>query len=187
MHNNKRQRALTLALALAAGSFGGVSAAASAEASLPAPQHIAIDMSPASTNADADARVLAARRYAAFWNTGDPRFARQALSPTFVDRTLPAGRAQGVNGPLQASEGFRKAVPDLSAEVQDMTVAGDRVAVHLRFRGHFTGVFGQLQGKGQAVDFQAHDLYRIQDGRIAENWHLEDNLTLMQQLGAIPQ
>ncbi|MFJ9453299.1 ester cyclase [Herbaspirillum sp. NPDC101397] len=183
MHNRKWQSALTLALA--AGGFGGISSDATAEASLPAPQHVAIDTSPAST--DTDARVLAARRYAAFWNTGDAQFARQALSPAFVDRTLPAGRPQGVNGPLQASEGFRKAVPDLSAEVQDMTVAGDRVAVHLRFRGHFTGVFGQLQGKGQAIDFQAHDLYRIQDGRIAENWHLEDNLTLMQQLGAIPQ
>ncbi|AKZ62154.1 ester cyclase [Herbaspirillum hiltneri N3] len=187
MHNKNWQRALTLALAAAG--YGGVSAGASAgasvELSLPAPQHIAIDTAPA--RADTDVRVLAARRYAAFWNTGDAQFARQALSPSFIDRTLPAGRPQGVDGPLQASEGFRKAVPDLNAEVQDMTVAGDRVAVHLRFRGHFTGVFGQLQGKGQAVDFQAHDLYRIQDGRIAENWHLEDNLTLMQQLGAIPQ
>jgi len=181
MHNKKWQSALALAVA----GFGSISAGASAEASLPAPHHIAIDTAPAKI--DADPRMLAARRYAAFWNTGDAQFARQALSPVFVDRTLPAGRPQGVDGPLQASEGFRKAVPDLSAEVQDMTVAGDRVAVHLRFRGHFTGVFGQLQGKGQAIDFQAHDLYRIQDGRIAENWHLEDNLSLMQQLGVLPQ
>ena len=163
MHNKKWQSALALAVA----GFGSISAGASAEASLPAPHHIAIDTAPAKI--DADPRVLAARRYAAFWNTGDAQFARQALSPVFVDRTLTAGRPQGVDGPLQASEGFRKAVPDLSAEVQDMTVAGDRVAVHLRFRGHFTGVFGQLQGKGQAIDFQAPDLYRIQDGRIAEN------------------
>jgi predicted ester cyclase len=159
--------------------------AEAAENKLPMPQHLAIDL-PAAEIAT-DARVLAARRYAAFWNTGDAQLAQQALSPSFIDRTLPAGRPQGVDGPLQASAGFRKAVPDLSAEVQDMTVAGDRVAVHLRFRGHFTGVFGALQGKGQAIDFQAHDLYRIQDGKIAENWHLEDNLTLMQQLGVIQQ
>ena len=32
---------------------------------------------------------------------------------------------------------------------------------------------------------QAFDLYRVKDGRIVENWHLEDNLTLLKQLGAI--
>ena len=31
----------------------------------------------------------------------------------------------------------------------------------------------------------ATDIYRISDGRIAENWHIEDNLTLQQQLGLI--
>jgi hypothetical protein len=28
-------------------------------------------------------------------------------------------------------------------------------------------------------------IYRIADGRVAENWHVEDNLTLQQQLGNI--
>ena len=64
-----------------------------------------------------------------------------------------------------------------------MVVAGDRVAVHLRLKGHFTGRFGDVVGKGQVIDFQAFDLYRIHGGQIAENWHLEDNLGLMQQMG----
>ncbi len=66
-----------------------------------------------------------------------------------------------------------------------MIVAGDRVVTHLRFRGHFTGQFGQTQGRGQTINFIATDIYRIAGGRIAENWHLEDNLTLQQQLGLI--
>ena len=68
-----------------------------------------------------------------------------------------------------------------------MIAAGDRVVTHLRFRGHFTGRFGQIQGHGhgQTINFIATDIYRISDGRIAENWHIEDNLTLQQQLGLI--
>lgn len=132
-----------------------------------------------------DLTAQAARRYAAFWNTGDPALARLALAPDFMDRTLPAGREQGVNGPLQASKGFRAAVPDLKAEITDMLVDGDRIAVHLHFTGHFTGVFGAAQGQGQTIDFRAFDLYRVADGRIAENWHLEDNLTLLQQMGVV--
>jgi predicted ester cyclase len=39
------------------------------------------------------------------------------------------------------------------------------------------------QGQGQQVDFIATDIYRIVDGRIADNWHIEDNLALLRQLG----
>ena len=88
---------------------------------------------------------------------------------------------------MQASRGFRGAVPDLKAEMDDVLVAGDRVTVHLHFTGHFTGQFGKVQGKGQVIDFQAFDQYRVADGRIAENWHLEDNLTLLQQMGIVQQ
>lgn len=146
---------------------------------LPQPLHVSVAP-------DADASVLlAARRYAAFWNSGDEHFADIVLAPDFVDRTLPPGRPQGPAGPRAASAGFRAAVPDLSASMDDVVIAGDRAAVHLHFRGHFTGRMGQVTGRGQAVDFQAFDLYRVAQGRIVENWHLEDNLVLQQQLGLL--
>ena len=133
--------------------------------------------------AQRDAEVLAARRYATFWHTGDERYARAALAPDFTDRTLPPGRAQGVPGPLAASRFVRTAIPDLQADLLQLIVAGDRVTVHYRFHGHFTGQWARKQGQGQAVDFIATDIYRIADGKIADNWHIEDNLTLMRQLG----
>ena len=136
--------------------------------------------------AHADPVTDVARTYAAFWNTGDPALAQKALAPDFIDRTLPAGREQGVNGPLQASKGFRTAVPDLKAEATHIVPNGDMVSVRLHFTGHFTGKFGEVQGQGQAIDFQAFDLYHVVNGRIAENWHLEDNLTLLQQMGIMP-
>ena len=168
---------------LAAGLAGALGAHATSGVELPVPHHLAVDT--ASASAQNDAVVHAARRYAAFWNTGDEAYAKLALSPSFIDRTLPDGRPQGPDGPLQASKGFRAAVPDLHADIDDLVVAGDRASVHLHFHGHFTGQFQNLKGNGQTVDFQAFDLYRVKDGRIVENWHLEDNLTLLKQLGAI--
>jgi len=126
-----------------------------------------------------------ARRYATFWNTGDEALAREALADNFIDKTPPEGRKQGPEGALLASRAFRTAVPDLSCEVEQMIVAGDRVVSHLHFRGHFTGTFGKLKGKGQQVDFIATDIYQIRNNKIIANWHLEDNLTLMKQLGAL--
>ncbi|MBR7635882.1 ester cyclase [Janthinobacterium lividum] len=150
---------------------------------LPMPAHL-------SGAAATDKVVLAARRYAAFWQSGDPALARLALADDFTDRTLPAGRAQGLAGPLQASDVFHAAVPDLQVTIEEMLVAGDRVTLRLHFTGRFTGVFptpqGPLQGQGQAIDFHAFDLYQVNaQGRISDNWHLEDNLTLLRQLGVL--
>ncbi|MGF6768776.1 putative ester cyclase [Paraburkholderia sp. GAS199] len=175
------RHALLAAGLVLGGAIAAHAASASDTASLPVPHHMAVD----SASPTSAAIVQTARRYAAFWNTGDEADARLALSPDFVDRTLPDGRPQGPTGPLQASKGFRAAVPDLHAEIDDLVVSGDRASVHLHFHGHFTGKFQNLRGNGQTVDFQAFDLYRVQNGRIVENWHLEDNLTLLRQLGAI--
>ncbi|GGC61896.1 ester cyclase [Undibacterium terreum] len=177
--------ALAISTAAATLALSGLPAhaAESGDSSLPQPLHLSVS----AASEDSASIILAARRYAAFWNSGEAQYAQQALAADFKDRTLPAGRPQGVAGPLQASAGFRAAVPDLTATMEDVVVAGDRVSVHLHFKGHFTGQFGQTRGQGQVIDFQAFDLYRVADGKIAENWHLEDNLTLLKQMGVIAQ
>ena len=160
------------------------SPSAFAESALLQPQTLIVDQS--LPKVQRDAMELAARRYGSFWNTGEEAFAKAALSEQFIDKTPPEGRVQGPTGPLLASKFFRAAVPDLSCEIEQMIIAGDRVVVHLHFRGHFTGPFKALKGQGQRVDFQATDIYQINNGRIAANWHIEDNISLMQQLQAQP-
>jgi predicted ester cyclase len=178
------KRAACVALAFLAVSAGlPASGEAIPEGDLPQPRLVIIDKS--MTAEQAQKAIHAARLFYAFWNTGDPRFARLALAADFTDRTLPQGRPQGVGGPLFASSNFRRAVPDLRCGIEQLIVAGDRVVAHLHFSGHFTGGFGQKQGAGQTVDFIATDILRVQDGRISENWHIEDNLTLMQQFGIV--
>jgi predicted ester cyclase len=130
-----------------------------------------------------DATVKAARAFYAFWNTGDEAALKRAIAPTFTDHTLPPGRPQGPEGPAFASRQFRAAVPDLAVVVEKMIVAGDYVTVHMKFTGHFTGKFGQTQGQGQPIAFIATDLLKARNGRITDNWHIEDNLTLLQQMG----
>jgi predicted ester cyclase len=121
-----------------------------------------------------------------FWVNGSAKLLEQAVSPSFFDHTLPAGRPQGPAGPAAASKAFLAAVPDLRVAVVQRLVVGDRVVSHLRFTGHFTGMFGDTTGKKQSVDFIATDILKISDGRITDNWHLEDNLTFLQQLGVVP-
>jgi predicted ester cyclase len=157
-------------------------AVASAEENLPSPRSIIL-----TTGQEEAAQpvILAARRYTAFWNTGEASYAKAALARNFVDRTLPPGRPQGLDGVLEASKNFRAAIPDLRVEIEELLIVKDRAVVRYIFTGHFTGSFKDLKGDGREISFRATDIYRVQNGQISDNWHLEDNLSLMLQLGAI--
>jgi predicted ester cyclase len=182
---NLRKNSLLTPVVLAAATVCGVFVqnAIAAEPALIVPNILVAD--PGLTTEQVRLQTLAARQYATFWSSGESELARQALAPDFKDRALPPGRAQGLAGPLAASVTFHAAVPDLQCSIQQMIVSGDRVVSHLRFTGHFTGTFNGVKGQGQTVSFIATDIYRIDKGRIAENWHLEDNLAFLQQIGVI--
>jgi len=94
-------------------------AVASAEETLPTPRSIILA---AGQEEASRPLILAARRYAAFWNTGEASFAEAALAGNFADRTLPSGRLQGIKGVLEASKNFRAAIPDLRAEIEELLV-----------------------------------------------------------------
>jgi predicted ester cyclase len=133
-----------------------------------------------------EALITTARGFYVFWNSGDAETLAAVVSPHFTDHTLPPGRPQGPGGPLYAIQHFKEAVPDLHCEVTQQIIAGDRVVSHLRFTGHFSGSLGTRHGSGQVVDFIATDILRIDDrNQIADNWHIEDNLTFLQQIGAV--
>ena len=170
--------------AIAALIFAGLSGnAISAQGERVQPKQLIVDKSLPLVQLKTNEPV--AREYATFWNTGNETLARDALAANFVDKTPPEGRKQGPEGAILASRAFRTAVPDLRCDVEQMIISGDRVVSHLHFYGTFTGTFGRLKGKGQKIDFIATDIYEIRDGKIAANWHIEDNLTLMKQLGAL--
>jgi len=134
-------------------------------------------------DAQREATLKAIRAFYEFWNTGEEALLKEAIADSFTDHTLPPGRPQGPEGPAFASRHFRAAVPDLKVVVEKVIVAGDYVTVHMNFSGHFTGTFGQIAGKGQPIAFIATDLVRVGNGHVTDNWHIEDNLTLLQQMG----
>src|SRR6202171_5553659 len=127
-------------------------------------------------DAQREATMKAVRAFYDFWNTGDENQLKEAIASNFTDHTLPPGRPQGPEGPAFASRRFRAAVPDLNVTIEKMIVGGDYVTVHMTFTGHFTGTFGHTRGNGQSIHFIATDLIRLANGRITDNWHIEDNL-----------
>jgi predicted ester cyclase len=149
---------------------------------VPALLHVA----PGTDSGQAERVVHTAQLLYTFWNTGDASYLDQSITPSFRDNTLPIGRPQGPDGPRIASATFRTAVPDLSCRLVDLYITGDAFTARLVFQGHFTGTYNGIQGHGQNIDFNAIDIQHTgADTRITEDWHLEDNLTFLQQAGLV--
>jgi steroid delta-isomerase-like uncharacterized protein len=92
----------------------------------------------------------------------------------------------------QGSEGFRQffeswfeASPDFKHEVKQIAVAGDRVWVYGTYSGTHSGDWLGLPATGKAYSFDAVDIFRVNDGKLAEHWDVMDTHSLFRQLGAI--
>lgn len=173
------------ALSLLALGTQRAAAQATGLAPLPLTAPKAITRGAALTEAQAAQLLRATRLFYSFWNTGDMRYAEAATAPDFRDNTLPPGRPQGRAGLKAASQGFLKAVPDLKCSVEEVVLTPEKVVTRLLFTGHNTGPFGKHPASGKAVRFIAIDILHIRGGKIVEDWHLEDNLTFQQQIGAV--
>jgi predicted ester cyclase len=115
-------------------------------------------------------------------STGDTTLVDQALAPDW--EAIPAMRTGG--GPAgwkAAITHLRGVFTDLTVTIEDIVVAGDRVAVRTVTRGVHTGELLGVPGTGRPVEFRAADFHRLAGGRIATTWHLEDYFGLAAQLG----
>jgi steroid delta-isomerase-like uncharacterized protein len=77
---------------------------------------------------------------------------------------------------------FRRAFPDLHAEIEDIFASGDRVAVRLRMRGTHEGEYLGIPATGRRVSYVSHEFYRVENGLIAEEWICSDTASLFRQI-----
>jgi predicted ester cyclase len=80
------------------------------------------------------------------------------------------------------------AFPDVRMNVEDIIESGDATWARIRITGTNEGEFMGMPATGKSVDFQAVDIVRFNDdGTAAEHWGVTDTMTMMQQLGVVPE
>ena len=68
----------------------------------------------------------------------------------------------------------------------EMVAEADKVMIQARMVATHTGDLMGMLATGKKVDIAVALIYWIADGKIVRHWMLADSLTLMQQLGMIP-
>lgn len=141
---------------------------------------------PANTDASR-ANIALMRNAFAAMNRGDLDACVGLLTPDFIINLAGAPHAQsGPRAWRRNAEMLLSAFPDIQFDVEDMFAADDRVAMRLRLKGTHSGEFLGNPATGNKIEYESNELYRIADGKIAEEWICSDMLTLMSQIGAIP-
>ncbi len=83
---------------------------------------------------------------------------------------------------LEGAAMFRRAFPDLNADIEDIFGSEDRVAVRVRMRGTHAGEYLGIPATGRQVSYVSHEFYRIENGLIAEEWICSDTAGLFRQI-----
>jgi len=93
------------------------------------------------------------------------------------------GTAEGVDNVAALVSGFIAALPDLTATEKDIVAEGDTVAVRYVVEATHQGNLLGIPATGRRVRWEAVDVYRVSNGKIAEEWAADDMLAILVALG----
>jgi predicted ester cyclase len=132
-------------------------------------------------------RVAVARDFVArVFNGQDAELARDFFTPDIAWHGGTLGTVTGVDTIVPILGGFIGALSDINADVQDVVASNDLVAVRLVVKARHTGNLLGIPATGSPVQWDAVDIYRINDaGRISEQWAFEDLAAVLSQVGGV--
>ena len=132
-----------------------------------------------------DNKALYRRLFEEVINQGNLETVDELIASNYVNYNFPAP-TPGPDGFKQVVGMFRTAFPNIRVDVEQVFAEGDTVIGRGAFVGTHQGPFQGIPPTGMQVKVPYIDIWRIEDGKLVENWVQMDLLGLMQQLGAVP-
>ena len=133
-------------------------------------------------NLDANRDVV--KKYHEVWSNGQVTELNKILAPDFVCHFINGIEWKGIEGANNSITSHRKSFPDWKEEIVDMISEGDKVVTRYKSTGTQLGAFNGLEPTGKKVTIYETSIYRIANGKIAEQWGFPDALGLNNQLEA---
>jgi steroid delta-isomerase-like uncharacterized protein len=129
-------------------------------------------------------KALAKRAFEELLSKGRFELAEQLYAKDFVNHGI--YRDISLEEDQAALRGWHQAFPDLSIVPEKLIADGDQVAVYWIARGTNTGTGNGLPATGKKAEQSGITIWRRVDGKRKEEWSAFDQLSMMQQLGLLP-
>jgi steroid delta-isomerase-like uncharacterized protein len=134
-----------------------------------------------------DNKALVQRFFEEVFNQKRLERADEFVAPDYLDHAAVPGQGPGLEGAKQQRWAiYFAAIPDLHATIDDMVAEGDKVVVRYTVEGTQQEELLGVPPTRKRFQTSAICIYRLAEGKVAENWEQMDTLGLMQQLGVIP-
>ena len=126
------------------------------------------------------------------FNAGDWDRVRAILAPDSIDDEVATGRrSEGADQIIQNSQGWRTAFPDARGTVTSAAASGNTVTLEITWEGTQDGALegpaGTIPASGKRVSMRAVQVLTFEGEQIKESHHYFDMMTLLQQIGAVPE
>ncbi|MBT2212413.1 ester cyclase [Actinomadura sp. NEAU-AAG7] len=106
------------------------------------------------------------------------------LVEDYIDHNPLIGNGREANRAFWSA--FFTAFPDVTATLEDCVADGDRLVGRFTYRGTHKGVFFGVDPTGNDLHMRTIDIWRVEDGRLAEHWDEINLLEVLQQIDVIP-
>jgi steroid delta-isomerase-like uncharacterized protein len=126
------------------------------------------------------------------FNVSDWEACKAALAPdSLYDEVATSRRLQGVADIIPGWQTWKEAMPDVKGIVTKAFATGNTVVLEVTWQGTHTGPLrgpsGTVPGTGKQQTTRSSWVMNFDGGKIKESRHYFDMLSLMQQIGALPQ
>tara|TARA_B100001245_G_scaffold185019_1_gene143200 strand:+ start:658 stop:1068 length:411 start_codon:yes stop_codon:yes gene_type:complete len=120
-------------------------------------------------------------------NAKDMATMESLIADDFVDNDAMPGMAPGRQGMIDMMGMFVGAFPDLNVVVEHWVAEGDLVVGVMTTKGTQTGEFMGMPASGKKFSIREMHMVRVVNGKMAEHWGLSNEMSMMQQLGLMPE
>lgn len=128
--------------------------------------------------------TLVARFFEEVCTEGRSDVAEQIIAPSFIAHDPQVPSEQGPTGAVEGTQAFRDGA-EARWEVQELFSAGDRVVARWIGTGTHSGELMGVAPTGKSLTVDAISIFRISEGKLAEEWTVWDTLGLLQQIGVV--
>ncbi len=125
---------------------------------------------------------LMRRLYSEIFNQGRLEVANEIIAPNLIQHNPTA--KSGSEGFKAAITGLRTAFPDWNSSIEDIAAEGDRVWVRHLVTATHKGEFAGIAASGRGIKLEVVDIYRVENGKLAEHWDVYDAGGLIRQISA---
>ncbi len=117
-------------------------------------------------------------------NRGDYPALDHIISDDYIEHdTLPPRVSSNREGAKESVRQLRDAFPDVQFAIRDMAAEKDKVWSRVVMTGTQREEYEGIPATGKAVQIEQVDIYRFDREKIIEHWKINNQLSLLQQLG----